>query len=78
MSFAIFTIPIVPAQLIIFILYIEFSRLLPTAPCIARVLETEFEYDSYRLPAGVSKLLLVKYSLYQTCQLYHKTTCIHA
>lgn len=30
-----------------------FSRLLPTAPCIARVLESEVEYDNYRLPSGV-------------------------
>lgn len=31
----------------------SFSRLKPTAPCIARVLESEIEYDDYRLPPGV-------------------------
>lgn len=33
--------------------YYVFSRLLPTAPCIARVLESDFEYENYRLPKGV-------------------------
>ncbi|XP_050430191.1 ecdysone 20-monooxygenase isoform X3 [Adelges cooleyi] len=35
----------------------EAHRLLPTAPCIARVLETSFEYGNYRLPTGTVVLL---------------------
>nr|QQL12330.1 cytochrome P450 CYP314A1 [Aphis craccivora] len=35
----------------------EAHRLLPTAPCIARVLESEIEYDNYRLPSGTVVLL---------------------
>lgn len=34
-------------------------RLLPTAPCIARVLETSFEYGNYRLPTGVNTIRAV-------------------
>lgn len=35
----------------------EAHRLTPTAPCIARVLESEMEYDNYRLPPGTVVLL---------------------
>ncbi|KAL5235272.1 hypothetical protein ACI65C_002682 [Semiaphis heraclei] len=35
----------------------EAHRLKPTAPCIARVLESEIEYDNYRLPPGTVVLL---------------------
>nr|ARW79963.1 cytochrome P450 314A1 [Aphis citricidus] len=35
----------------------EAHRVLPTAPCIARVLESEVEYDNYRLPSGTVVLL---------------------
>ncbi|VVC29297.1 Hypothetical protein CINCED_3A009303 [Cinara cedri] len=33
--------------------FIYIYRLLPTAPCIARVLESDFEYENYQLPTGV-------------------------
>ncbi|XP_060833715.1 ecdysone 20-monooxygenase-like isoform X2 [Rhopalosiphum padi] len=35
----------------------EAHRLLPTAPCIARVLESEVNYENYRLPSGTVVLL---------------------
>lgn len=53
-----------------FINIIVFSRLLPTAPCIARVLESEFMYNDYQLPVGVNILMRYIYIMHIPIYIY--------